>query len=1267
MANIPRNAMCPCGSGKKYKRCHGKEGSDPLPTQTRRRSNFEGLISTTSPLFVLKFLGGVQLLPNNHGKNVQFEEMARLALLAQRNDNGRRENAYWKQLKEAVEGYTDRIYLQDEPTNLFTENVVFSEGNYIVYPGVYISGSRILNELLECIFLVRNEYPEGFKKTVREASDLLLDLSDSAAQDLEHTRNLFAQPTAPTIELPDFDAAQSYLDAITFSEKYIRSFCERRKYDPLVINEFVIDINDSLLDNDDPSVNRTLRKPIVGVDNDYILYMPTGVVPALIDFIYEKAQEHQCFADLKELFQQRQFEKACLALKNIGWARVGAELPENKSHLPIKEAVFRFDNDKLGYLCFIGKNHTGAENNRFSSDSLDQRNREVIDSLADSFPGQMATVLSIFTLTESGDEYFFMWPSCPQPHQSLALSFSELETIAYDEKSYFLTLWKFAKTFKETNSIFRIESHGGTLDAYFAYEQGQGSFYDPNNENPIGGSLFIPVGVSNTYRMASQVERDEHAVPIFYNRQRAHNKVVRYKKYAPIYREKEPIEAEARRVFRLVIESYKMPIWVINRYSEERGSSAFAKSICEGTAFWLHKMRDDLKPVLDALTFIQFEIEAVVDERLQRMVEFNEEELNAKEANLGINIQPSTIQIHIPFEFFFLVRRADNYADKLLMLAVLKGLIAYVKEAKDKILITEQDAEAMVEKHLQPANAKMFLFSDASWKPRLDNRNLLPLFYISNTDTSYILDHLISLLPKDYLIPPVIEDPEKKRDLCNKVVAALIGRIQTKLEEYEGPTLLAWLIRLNEKVINVREFDQLLVPARISCFSSVEKETQDLHEKEQKRIETGQALRTLVEFAAAVSPTGSKAPNFEDIGEMLAMVDQLITWGSISDSIWKQLDDPKMGLLPSGRIGVGKHLQNTVLQPFSLSRVSVDIYQYIKNWQSNFQKRTSEETPNTHLLFSEKFDLAFQKEFGIKLNRLAIFLQLLVEYGLSKGIACIVLEQGELRDLIGKNIEEVQSKELDSFLELLTLKKRKNIGARQPDFPPEEIYPWRHKRKLSYLNRPLVSVNKDGKLFYYFGYRHLLDYRDNLYYLLEKGKVTVHNKELKSLMGQILKGKGNPFRQVAMEWFQANTDFEVIPYEVDIEPKGHLIAAKQLGDIDLLVVDHTRKLIYPIECKNISAAKTMYEMWSEIAAYLGEDENDEDAKIIKHLNRHNWLQENKANLDKFLGLSEDYQIKSFVLTLDEIPLTYLKKHTLPLPVVALTLLERDGIARLNNL
>ncbi len=32
-AKVGRNDPCPCGSGKKYKKCHGQPGAAPLPTE----------------------------------------------------------------------------------------------------------------------------------------------------------------------------------------------------------------------------------------------------------------------------------------------------------------------------------------------------------------------------------------------------------------------------------------------------------------------------------------------------------------------------------------------------------------------------------------------------------------------------------------------------------------------------------------------------------------------------------------------------------------------------------------------------------------------------------------------------------------------------------------------------------------------------------------------------------------------------------------------------------------------------------------------------------------------------------------------------------------------------------------------------------------------------------------------------------------------------------------------------------------------------------
>src|ERR1700692_929109 len=94
-------------------------------------------------------------------------------------------------------------------------------------------------------------------------------------------------------------------------------------------------------------------------------------------------------------------------------------------------------------------------------------------------------------------------------------------------------------------------------------------------------------------------------------------------------------------------------------------------------------------------------------------------------------------------------------------------------------------------------------------------------------------------------------------------------------------------------------------------------------------------------------------------------------------------------------------------------------------------------------------------------------------------------------------------------------------------------------------------------------------------------------------------------------------------------------------------------LAYSIECKNIEGGRNVYEMWSEICAYLGNDEN-EKAKIKMHFNRHLWLEENKSKLSRINASVGEYEISSMVVTPDEIPIAYLKKHELPLPIRSFT-------------
>ena len=1271
MSKIGRNDLCPCGSGKKYKHCHLKANQEPgntdhAPEEMPLVSTFDQFVQQYDPVQLVSFLGALQLYPLNHGRNVRLEEMARLTLLYRTNDNTR-PTAYWEQLKSITESYTDGSHAEDEPTTAFTENAVFAEGNYIVYPGLSVSGTEILNQLMECIFLTKNELPGGFKKKINDGVGFLLFLSNSTAGAIDQQRGIYEQHEATHIVCPEYETVLQYVDAIRFSKEYARKICTHHRYDETIASEFILPFAAPELKEEDPDKNIVLTKPLIETEEDIILYMPTVIVGCLIDFVYQYAKAFSCYDSVLNLIHDRQFHKTDVALSKMGWQSTNIELPADTLNLPIKEAVYQFDNQKLGYVCFIEKMTDARVAIRKESkrvpDPFAARSEEVVTYLVSLTKEQPYQVLCLYVIAETGHDYMFAWSKPPAGHLSTAFKFSELNAIAYSDGATMLTLWKFAKTYSRTNEISRIMAMGGTLDAYAIYESNRGSLLHSDTANPIGGTMMILAGSSNDFLRKVELKKDEHAVSIFHNATPAFAKVTRYKAYAPIY-----TENEISKEFRLVIESFDMPIWITHYPSTQGTDPTWAKYVCEGIAFWLFRMKEYLQPVLQPLTFIQFEIEVIVDEELLNASQYEEKEVLPEDITITLQVEAPRIQVGVPFDFLYLVRRADNAADKVLMTAVLKGLRLYVQTAGSDIDLPDESIQQIITLVLQPAGAKMFLFSDASSNVRLDDRGLPPMRYIDESDISYVLDNITRYLPKGYVIPKRIIEKKDKIKLCNDVVGVLIGIIETKIKQFDGPALLKWLIRSNEKCIQLREFREILLPAKIACFSSLDAEVQELVGKDENLASTSLSLRTLIEFVATRIPSGKLWPNFDDIDELLALISQVIAWGTLSDAIWLDLSDPEMGLLPSGRIGTEKKLEKESLAPYSEARTTSEVFQYIEDFEKHYvpgnKKGVPEPNEEVRLL-----DEAFREENGITLTSLSRLIGVLINEGFTAAAACVIREKSELIAILQKGVPELSLPEITSCLQQLTLLERSGIGTKQEHFEWPEIYPWRYKRQLSYLKRPLVNVkNQDSKQYYYYGYRHLMVCIDNLYYLLYTGKYpNPVSPAMKRWLAGVSSCKGGPFRAAVKEWFQANTGLTVIEYEVHISPKGHLVADRDYGDIDLMVIDHPLKRIYSIECKNIIGGRNIYEMASEIKEYLGKGGNDADAKISKHYNRDQWLQDNKQALIKFVTDPESYTIRSLVLTADELPLAYLKKHAIPLPVKSFPFLRKDGVSFLKDL
>ena len=78
------------------------------------------------------------------------------------------------------------------------------------------------------------------------------------------------------------------------------------------------------------------------------------------------------------------------------------------------------------------------------------------------------------------------------------------------------------------------------------------------------------------------------------------------------------------------------------------------------------------------------------------------------------------------------------------------------------------------------------------------------------------------------------------------------------MKDFDGHELLKWLIILNEKCIQAREFREIIIPAKIACFSDIQSEIDEILDTERNLVTTAHATRTLIEFVATKIPLGYK-------------------------------------------------------------------------------------------------------------------------------------------------------------------------------------------------------------------------------------------------------------------------------------------------------------------------------------------------------------------------------------------------------------------------
>ncbi|MCX2492976.1 hypothetical protein OQX63_05800 [Pedobacter sp. PF22-3] len=1198
---------------------------------------------------LLKALAALQLSPLNQGKEVRMEMMINDVLLYGQNNNL---PVPYQVLVDFFGKHYRMGYMEDPLIAHFTENVVFFGGNYTIYPGNFSDISDKLKAILGSIFMVDNALSYEFKTKADYLAMLLLSCSELLAQKAGTGRYIVEESEEEPIFIPEQEVFNQLMTAVVIGNATFSKLSKAYQIPEDLMKDFLI--NDTPISEDyDPEDSVFLTQPFFEIEDGIICLTPSIIGFALYTRIRSLADETNEKETLRDAFHQWQSTRILGFAKRSRWAMVGVELPENPAGQRMIEQVFQIDSNKLVYICLLKKMSSDPE--EIKSGTVYDRMENVVDHLNKLNNGN-TKVLSVLVGGAFDDQLMLMWRKPKEGNHNLVFSFSDLEIVMQSEDIEPLMLWKFAKAHNLAATRTEHKFMADTIDMFAYYKNNHGSLL-PSDEAP---GFMIFSGTATEYVRDLVSFRDEHGARRLVDGKLADITVKRVRTFAPLYKEE-----RQSRYNSMLVESYRFPLWVTNSQAKNKEDSIKISIYIEAVAFWMFRLSAEVSAYLNQLGKSPVEIQLELDSSLLKKTE-PYEYLNLKPftGDLDLIVEQRQITVTIPFAIVSLLSDEENGGEQLLMKTILLGFNVVLRKSGYEP-IAEEHIIQVINRVLNPKEAKMILFSDSSSNPLLDNRNLPPPRYLMDTEQELISDHLVEMLNPATPIPKEITDIKEKHKLCMELVSTLLEKVENKLKRFDTPKLLEYLVTLNERLIFQSQYNSLLLPSKIACYSDFQSEVTNLKKQDGKLAPTSLAVRGVIEFIIASPSFDGEPVNMDDIDEIIALMDEAIRWATVADSITLLGNDPEIGLLNSGRIGILDNFANDIFAPFNNSRAEAEVYYSMNPGQKDDQFDEGKVFVNNDVT-----DAAFLEEWGVSFTTITALFGSLQMFGLEQGNSFMTMKEDEFLTEIPKKFKKaVSENELMVAINLFTLDPRKAVKKAPNGFIAKDILPWRVNRALSFVRRPIIRITYPGdkQPTYHWGFRHLMSSYMSLTGLVSsnKLKVTEDGPIATKVMSIFVKYRGKQYRNEVYDWLKQNTSLRLIEYEVTIEEKGHLIADKNYGDVDVMAIDDKSKIIYCIECKNTASARAIHEMKTELDSYIGQDEKG--GHILKHLNRHKWLNEHIDQLEKFVDDPKGYKIVSFVLSSNVIPAVYLAKNKAALPIVSFRDMVINGFESISKM
>ncbi|RFB12716.1 hypothetical protein DZB84_18370 [Bacillus sp. HNG] len=1164
-----------------------------------------------------------QLMPMNANKLMRFEAMAFTICSCEYIE--KKPNISKSRIKSIYNGSLyglDGVSVYEDPfEQMFTESIAFFGGSYTVFPGITEQGTFILKHLLKSIFLseYKPEY-EDFYKEAYNVATLFLVISNTMAEKASLNYGVESKVVQKEIQLPHPKIEVELKKAVTLNIEEIESLLNEKEADIQCIEEFLIHFGD--VDFNEYSKDNHLlhQKPFLRHENKIVVSMPCDLLGTLRHALIKIALKHGFVDELENSFKRKLWSTTDDLLNRMGIKKAKNMLPpfSNEEKPFFEERMFTFDSDKLMYV----QMHTDDFENYDPSIVYDgniqfdqyfeRRALEVKKHLKEKNPS-LKDVFTLILLQPAGRSMSLgLNRLVDETH--LLMSVSDLEIVAFLEGGDPLHLYKYAKAHNNLNNNSKVFSMG-FLDTYSIYRFNDKSFYLSDEVAP--NSVYFSVGegrdlIEETHRMIRP-----HGVPLPNGRDITEVVSVYEDSGIPIF---VPPRISNDNIA-YIVEGNDWKVWITSSQMHP-----IYGQIVDMIAYWIWQFSAEINRVISAEAIFEIKVNLYPFEQWIEPVNPSKE--NTTNSPISFEVVGNKIYVNIHHVFSKNLEGSTNFGERELM----KTILLAIEEFSGASLSKSVENLLNEVSPLGPKK-KLLVFNQNNISVLFEPGIFPKLRFVDSADENVILDNIGLWLRKKMGLG--VGKLENQKEVINNVVGYLFSEIERIISGLKDPEHILQILMLHyEALIHKREEKRITITTTLHCFSNrksmIDKINEDLNNFNKLSV----SLRFLIEYVGACPPReGTNVFSLEIFDRLIALSSMLIQWANNSDLINYQLADLQVSMLPSQRLGT-KHdnayfsASTKFFRQHSSETLNNAIESYDSIWKDKIHSNKDE-------IDSDIVDA----EFGVSFNDFFNFISNVSDIGreIRPEVKCLSIEK--FNNLLqSKYSMYIQT--INNVLNILCLKERRKFLSPPDSFRKEDIFPWKFNRELSYLRRPFI-INGDNVLWsnrhlYYCG-RHLID-------LCLGGRLKAKSEKMKRLISKYQNINGERFNDLIESLF-IPFDFVITKGRVKKFGNKKIEGVKgDLGDIDVLVINPKKKVIYVIECKDLSVARNPYEINYELNnMFIGTKKKP--SIMEKHLKRTDWIRTNiKLVLNTFgINLKGKWNVKPLIVLDEEMVSPYLYK------------------------